>query len=537
MPRSYTHDERERWQGIVCEYPADAGQEMMRAEWWSMQRQACELVFNGDKDRIAIAAAVGVGKSYIAAAIAVLWLAAFPNGKVTFIGPRSDTLKKITWMEFAAALKAEAAGSGFLTGSMARSAMEYNITPDGKWQAVGVVVPSNAQEGIQGSHRVNQLVIVDEASGVPSWVFDKIDGWLTSDNNRLLMISNATRNTGTFYDAFTPGAAHRYNTMAISVYDTPNFTEEHKELGEHTLAHLPRPERVAAQRAEFERKGRTSEIQWQLMAEFPDQSDKAVINAKLLSAARQRCLTDDSRDVLWADPVFGFDAAREGDDTCVLALAQGPRCRLIDSWGQATNPESARRIAVEVRKHFALMREQKALHGRTLHESDVWINMDEVGNGGGIIDTLREIFAETGESFNVVGFKGGMSPTLDSNVGRFKNKRSEAWWTLRELLHEQEALLAEGQGEGMDLPGFMADWEIERDHRAGLRSQNELGADTLAEELLAPDFKHVGVGLIQVEAKEVTKKRLNGHSPDYADAVLHCYAPIDKIRGVVIHND
>ena len=61
---------------------------------------------------------------------------------------------------------------------------------------------TNTEDRFQGFHSGNILVVVDEASGVDEFIYYAIDGILTTQNAKLLLIGNPHGLAGTFYDAF-----------------------------------------------------------------------------------------------------------------------------------------------------------------------------------------------------------------------------------------------------------------------------------------------------------------------------------------------
>lgn len=69
------------------------------------------------------------------------------------------------------------------------------------WYVAGKTVPKQKPEGIAGAHNKNLLYIVDEASSAEDDVLSIIKGALSEDNNKLLLFSQPTRNSGEFYDS------------------------------------------------------------------------------------------------------------------------------------------------------------------------------------------------------------------------------------------------------------------------------------------------------------------------------------------------
>ena len=58
------------------------------------------------------------------------------------------------------------------------------------------------------------LFVCDEASGIPDPVYIPLEGAMTQENNRVLLIGNMTRNTGYFYDShYDPIQAKLWNRI------------------------------------------------------------------------------------------------------------------------------------------------------------------------------------------------------------------------------------------------------------------------------------------------------------------------------------
>lgn len=116
------------------------------------------------------------------------------------------------------------------------------------------------------------------------------------------------------------------------------------------------------------------------------------------------------------------------------------------------------------------------------------------GYGGGVIERLQE----HGASELIIGFQGAGSPrgvTKDAAKTTFYNRRSEAWWRLREALDPNQL-----HGSQVALPND----------------------PYLIADLTAPTFDpavYEKQGKILVEPKEKLKTRL-GRSPDRGDAVV-----------------
>jgi len=70
-----------------------------------------------------------------------------------------------------------------------------------QWFIAQVAMQQGKAVGIAGKHRFWQLIVIDEAAGVPDEHFNVIDGTQTQGGNRTLMASQGVRNAGRFYDS------------------------------------------------------------------------------------------------------------------------------------------------------------------------------------------------------------------------------------------------------------------------------------------------------------------------------------------------
>jgi hypothetical protein len=127
--------------------------------------------------------------------------------------------------------------------------------------------------------------------------------------------------------------------------------------------------------------------------------------------------------------------------------------------------------------------------------------VDDGGLGGGVTDRLKEL----GEP--VIPINAGSSAVGKTEDGReakqrFVNRRSQMWWTGRELLRSGELLLE--------------------------------GDDILESQLSDVKYGYDSQGRIKIESKEDMEKRRDkinekgaSNSPDRADALLLAFAPAD----------
>jgi|GEM_PF-692442 len=70
-----------------------------------------------------------------------------------------------------------------------------------QWFITQIAMKKGEAIGVAGKHRYWQLIIIDEAAGVPDEHFNVIDGTQTQGGNRTLMASQGARSAGRFYDS------------------------------------------------------------------------------------------------------------------------------------------------------------------------------------------------------------------------------------------------------------------------------------------------------------------------------------------------
>lgn len=162
------------------------------------------------------------------------------------------------------------------------------------------------------------------------------------------------------------------------------------------------------------------------------------------------------------------DPARYGDDENVIYVME--ECGGI-----------ARKVHEQILEHKSLM----DTAGRLVALRKKWeaslIAVDVCGIGAGIVDSLAEMKEP------VLPINSSARPTLESNMGKYYNLRSQLW---------------------MEAGIKFADGLV------------QLEPDTiLTGQLASTKFKFISSGRVQVESKDDVKKRL-GRSPDRADAFI-----------------
>ncbi len=331
---------------------------------------------------------------------------------------------------------------------------------DEDWFAIGV--SSKTPEGVAGFHAEHILVIGDESSGIPRVIFEAIEGMLTSNGARLLMLGNPTTNDGYFADAFTDPDVKKIH---ISAFDTPNFTKN----GIRSVTDLT-DEKVEGAKVYFpglvtprwalsmlKKYGADSDV-WRVrvMGEFPKGEADVLISVDRVARA-----IGAERALYGTEEIYGVDPARYGDDWTSIIYRKGNFARVVMKFqGQDTM-----RTAGEVAR---LLRENRNTRA----------HIDSIGVGAGVVDRLKEL---DDIKDRVFGLNSAASP---EDKEHYINMRAEGWDDTNEWL--KDAVLEEHE-----------DWY----------------------ELAKPKYKIKSNGKMQIEAKDDMKKR-GIPSPNTADALV-----------------
>ena len=436
--------------------------------------------------RVSVVGANGSGKDWAAARAMLWWLETRPESKALTLGPTQRQVEEIVWQEMR---EAYAAAADVLSGRMMKSA--YRID-EGRF-ALGF--STNNALNIQGFHSEELLVVVTEAHAMPQLHMDAIK---RLQPDRLLLVGNALSRDGEFF-ASHHAKRNLYHRIAISAFDTPNFTGE--DGGRRAMITPEYVEEYAADYGEDHPLYAAS-----VLAQFPDSLDDSLIGREAVESAMERgeegvvvpaerdvgavfktaptpgevarCsagTTEDERsprDVSTPPPAplnmtdpnepvyIGVDVARFGFDKSAICVRQGERVLSVRSYERM----DTMRLVFEVRRAV-----------RAWNAEAVFV--DEGGVGGGVVDRLREL----GAPVYGVHFGGAAQrPT------RFFNRRSEIFWELRRLLND--ALIT-----------------LPRD-------------EELAGQLLGLRYDVSSSGQVRLEGKPEMRKR-GMPSPDKADAL------------------
>ena len=246
--------------GFLTDVLGDAGAP------YSKQAQMLEAIV--DHRRVSVVGANGSGKDWTAGRAVLWWLETRPESKAVVMGPTQRQVEEIVWQEMR---EAYAAAEGRLSGRMLRSA--YRIDE----QRFALGFSTNNALNIQGFHSEQLLVVVTEAHAMPQLHMDAIK---RLQPDRLLLVGNALSRDGEFY-ASHHAKRNLYRRIAISAFDTPNFTGE--DGGRRGMITPEYVEEYALDYGEEHPLYAAS-----VLAEFPDSLEDSLIGRAAVESAMER---------------------------------------------------------------------------------------------------------------------------------------------------------------------------------------------------------------------------------------------------------
>lgn len=385
-PSKYLHD------------PAGWIDARLHEHLWSKQREIAQSIV--DHRYTAVQSCHSAGKSYMGSRIACWWLAEHKQGEAFAVttAPSQTQVDAILWREIRRAHR-----KGDLAGRITLDAHWY--MGDNELVAYGrkpadYIDAEKAATAFQGIHDPFVLVILDEACGIPEWLWTAVDSLATNEDARVLAIGNPDDPASHFAKVCAPGSG--WHNIQISAFDTPNFT------GEQVPDELRR-DLVGKVWVEERRKrwGETSPLfVSKVLGEFPDVASDTLISPALIRAAQERELPG------LGHGRFGVDVARLGSDETAIYRNRDGVIRLE----HIAHKQDTMRTAGEVAKRI------------DEYKDEVPAVIDVIGIGAGVFDRLRE------QGYPVHAFDAAGKA---HNPQRFKNRRAEAWWAMRILFEDE----------------------------------------------------------------------------------------------------
>ena len=411
-----------------------------------------------------------VGKTFIAAILALWFLITNKDSIVITTAPTGRQVKDLLWRSIN---DLHAKSKYPLGGNMLT--LDYNISE--KWFATGISPqPGKETESavtMQGYHAPKIFVIIDEANGIHTSIWEAVDGITNSEGSKVLAIGNPQTINSKFYNKII---TKEYSSVKISALTHPNVINN-KTVIPGAVSYEWVKDKINKWCEEvfemdsdlktFEFEGKiykpNSLFLWKVLGEFPEDSTDGLISLSSIQSAMSREHTPNGH-------VNGaVDVARFGTDSTVFCF------------------EINGRYIYEKFFHFDIAK----LTGKAIQLIDkykpVRFGVDCDGLGAGLYDNLNELVNEKKLSCELYEIHGGASPIDLNQTEEFLNLRSQMYWLFKNDINL------------ISLP---------------YSEELETGLSSIK-------YFFNSKSKIQLESKDEIKKRIS-RSPDEEDASVYC---------------
>jgi hypothetical protein len=244
--------------------------------------------------RTAVRACHDVGKTFTIAIATLWWLARHPEGIVLTTSPTQRQVRTQLWAEIHRLVKIAKVPFPKLKTTELKFRGDNNF-------AMGF--STNQGENFQGYHGKQVLIIGDEAPGIEPGIFDAIAGIMAGGNVHVVMAGNPTIPSGPFFDAFST-ERRIWNCITVGAFDSPNLKgleleqllaldpAEGGPLDQNPFPYLVTKRWVYEQYLAWWHGSEGGSPKWmsRVMAQFPNQSEFALIKMAWLERAKRRAL-------------------------------------------------------------------------------------------------------------------------------------------------------------------------------------------------------------------------------------------------------
>lgn len=348
--------------------------------------------------RIAVKSGQGPGKTTVSGIVGLWLLIREPYTKLLITAPTMRQCKDV-WL-------AEAKQS--LRRADPRLSAIFNITGTGigvcgqkqnEWGCL--LLTATNSESLQGQHRKDMHLIVEEASGVPREFIEQFKGTLSNPNAIFIQIGNPnTRDCG-FFDCFN-SQRDKWVTFGWNAEDTP-------------ASPWFDPQRNKDLEDEF---GRDSDVyRVRVLGEFPHADPNCVVSSEDVEKCMDRKLMV-PMSKLSGVKQFGMDFARFGGDESVVVRRSG--LAVVEKfWRARIDPNDAVDLA------FRMQSDARWKDADTMYVADAG------GMGQGVMRNFHQAGKQICEFHN--GSKSGKRD--------YDNRITEAYFSLAKLIRNHGCYL------------------------------------------------------------------------------------------------
>lgn len=349
-------------------------------------QQAQALTSFASSKRTTIRSGHGCGKSTTASWLILWFLCTRPYAKVACTAPTARQLSDILWSELSKWLRGSVLADEFV---VQKDKIFHKSAPKEWWaRAISPSVKAGKDEQAEtlaGLHGDHLLIVCDEASGIPDPVYVPLEGALTQEDNKVLLIGNPTKNKGYFYEThFEPGIKNNWNKLHWDSRDSTNVTKETIQYFKNKYGEDSNVFRI------------------RVAGEPPLEDEKTLIPLWWAEQCIDSGVTADEDDPMY----LGVDVARYGDDKSIILPRKG---LVISPW------ETFQSMNTITLAGFI---------GQCYQENDSnGIAIDEIGVGAGCCDWLVK------HGYKTFGVNVACA---SSDNRKFHRLRDELWCKVRD---------------------------------------------------------------------------------------------------------
>ena len=345
--------------------------------------------FAGRNAHLSIKSCHGAGKSGLVAGLLIHSLFFFGEVKIGVSAPTGKQVRDIIFAEVRLWL-AKAPPWWANQIKVTRDSIRWidNKGNPGNREALCRTSRPENPEALAGLHSKNMLLLIDEASGMAEAVFPTIEGALSTEGAKIILISNPTRTDGYFYKTHTDNEDGLWKTFTFSAYDSP----------------LVEPSWIEYMAKKY---GKDSDVfRVRVLGEFPRNSENIYMIRHFVESAYYRDVKDDT-----SRRIAGLDVARFGSDATDIVIRQGNVIKYMEEWRSKDTMWTASHV------------EQLYLENKF----DV-IYVDVIGVGSGVVDRLKQL----GVPVVAVNVAEGSSSKKE-----YFRLRDEIWYRTKLFFEEQ----------------------------------------------------------------------------------------------------
>lgn len=409
---------------------------------YSLSSQQKELIRAASREgvKVTVSSGHGTGKSYLQGLIILIFIILNPNSQVVVLSNTVKQTRRGVWKNLGIHFKHLQKHAPWIARHFVMTdTMFYAKGAKQSWNVEVKAVQNGNFENLAGEHNEHLMIIVDEASGVPDGAFFVLLGALSQGDNRMILLSQPTRNTGFFYDTHhTLSIAEKpkdgWINIVMSSVDSP-----------HVEAKF-----IRDRAAEY---GGVDSVHFKIkvLGQFPDKVDGFLLGRTQL----QSCI---GRQIGFEDSEWGWLACCDlghGRDKSVISIfkVQGEvgRSRLVQQVATYEMPNEM------ITDEFAAKIINLCIDSGDY--PNVTVAVDAHGAGRDLVGMLER----RRPSANIVGVRWGDKPFRKIEKEMYVNLRAKAHMLIQDAIIKKRMSITQGQHtaktieQGAKLPFFMTD--------------------------------------------------------------------------------